>query len=52
MNDIQATLDRYLELHPEDKKRLTILLEQLKADEDVTTRKNFTGHVTGRNNFV
>lgn len=47
MNDIRAILARYLEIHPEDKSRLGILLKQLDAGEDVTTRKNFTGHVTG-----
>jgi 8-oxo-dGTP pyrophosphatase MutT (NUDIX family) len=47
VNDILAVLDKYLALHPEDKNRLSLLSSQLAKGEDVTIRKNFTGHVTG-----
>lgn len=38
---------RYLALFPEDKARLPLLLKQLEAGEDITSRVNYTGHVTG-----
>ncbi len=47
MNSVRVILDRYLELHPGEKDRLSVLLKQMEAGEDITTRKNFTGHVTG-----
>jgi 8-oxo-dGTP pyrophosphatase MutT (NUDIX family) len=47
MSNIADTLKLYLAKYPEEKESLAVLLDQLATGEDLTTRKNFTGHVTG-----
>lgn len=37
----------YLELYPGDKSHLELLLRQIKANEDLSDRRNFQGHITG-----
>ncbi|MFE0255270.1 NUDIX hydrolase [Streptomyces sp. NPDC059010] len=43
---IRETLDDYLDVHPHDKGQLVDLLELLDASADLTSRKEFRGHVT------
>ena len=40
-------LNRYRERYPEEKNRFDLLARQLAREEDVGSRKNFTGHLTG-----
>ena len=40
-------LEKYLDVFPEDKAQFDALREQIKAREKLSSRKNFTGHVTG-----
>ena len=47
MSDIADTLNLYLAKYPEERDSLTLLLSQLTTGEELTKRKNFTGHVTG-----
>lgn len=44
--DIKKTLKNYLHYHPDEKKDLERLTNQLKNPEDILSRKNFEGHVT------
>ena len=46
MSIIEDILGRYLALYPEEQDAFTVLRTQLADGEDVTSRKNFTGHVT------
>ncbi|MFE0101301.1 NUDIX hydrolase [Streptomyces sp. NPDC059009] len=43
---IRTTLDDYLDAHPEEKVPLASLVELLDAEADLTSRKEFRGHVT------
>ncbi|AWZ07314.1 MULTISPECIES: NUDIX hydrolase [unclassified Streptomyces] len=43
---IRTTLAEYADAHPEDKHALAPLAELLDQDADVTSRKEFRGHVT------
>ena len=45
-DNIKKYLDRYLELFPDEKKDLTLLLEQVAGELSCIDRKNFVGHVT------
>ena len=45
-NNSKHYLSNYLELFPEEKKDLTLLIEQLSGDLSCTDRKNFVGHIT------
>ena len=47
MNSIAELLNRYLALYPEEKESFVLLRRQIVANEDVVSRRNFTGHVTG-----
>lgn len=44
---LNEVLQKYLELFPQDKPKLKLLEDQLKAGEDLVSRNNFTGHITG-----
>ena len=39
-------VDRYLERYPDEKKKLKVLLSQLKSKENLDDRENYKGHVT------
>ncbi len=41
------TVAQYLELFPDEYEAMDILRKQIFAKEDIGSRKNFTGHVTG-----
>ncbi|MGW4725091.1 NUDIX hydrolase [Streptomyces sp. NPDC004291] len=43
---IRETLDAYLDVHPDEKRRLSVLTELLDAGAELTSRKEFRGHVT------
>ncbi|WP_432059826.1 NUDIX hydrolase [Streptomyces sp. S1] len=43
---IRETLDVYLDVHPDEKRRLSVLTELLDAGAELTSRKEFRGHVT------
>ncbi|MFD8525189.1 NUDIX hydrolase [Streptomyces capillispiralis] len=43
---IRATLDEYLAAYPDEEERLTGLSELLDASADLSSRKEFRGHVT------
>lgn len=43
---IRATLDEYLDTHPDEKPLFAPLTELLDAEADLTSRKEFRGHVT------
>lgn len=43
---IRLTLEKYLGFFPEEKDRFDVLAEQIELGEDITSRKNFHGHVT------
>lgn len=44
--DAKILFDNYLSLFPEEKKKFSLLLEQMQSDEDIFSRKNFRGHIT------
>lgn len=44
---IQEVLEKYLKLYPGDRKHLNLLLSQIATGDNLSDRKNFTGHVTG-----
>lgn len=46
ITNIRPLLDRYLRLCPNEAEDLRLLSEQLDHPEDITSRKNFVGHVT------
>jgi len=41
------TAEKYFDMFPEDKTRLSLLREQCESREDIGSRKNLRGHVTG-----
>lgn len=43
---IQSLFEKYIKLYPEETDDLKLLSEQLKQSDDITSRKNFVGHVT------
>ncbi|MGW3388309.1 NUDIX hydrolase [Streptomyces cinereoruber] len=43
---IRETLDAYLDVHADEKRRLSVLTELLDAGAALTSRKEFRGHVT------
>lgn len=44
---IKALYEQYINIHVEDVTKLKLLAEQLdQSDQDITSRKNFVGHVT------
>ncbi|MGW0467957.1 NUDIX hydrolase [Streptomyces sp. NPDC003027] len=45
-DQIRETLYEYLDAHPDEKWRLSLIGELLDADHDVTSRKTFDGHLT------
>ena len=44
--DIQEIFVSYLHVHPEERKNLQQLLEQLEQPDDILSKKNFVGHIT------
>lgn len=44
--EIQQTIEKYLEVFPQEKKRLEKVVEQFPLDKNILSRKNFTGHIT------
>jgi 8-oxo-dGTP pyrophosphatase MutT (NUDIX family) len=44
---IRDAVATYLSAHPDEKDDLRLLLDLLKGDADLTSRKEFRGHVTG-----
>jgi len=46
IKNAQKIFETYLELYPEEASDLSLLAEQLKSEDDITSRRNFTGHVT------
>ncbi len=38
--------DQYVSIFPEEKERLAVFEKQFNDNDDVVSRKNFTGHVT------
>ena len=46
ISSIQSLVDKYLHLYPAETEDLKLLLDQLEQSEDITSRKNFVGHVT------
>lgn len=44
--EIQKTIEKYLEVFPQEKKRLDKVVEQFPLAEDIISRKNFAGHIT------
>ena len=47
MSTVAEILEWYIGIHPEARQQLSVLLDQLAKGEDVISRSNFTGHVTG-----
>lgn len=45
--DVADILEKYLRVYPEERARLQPLIEQAQAGEQLNTRKNFRGHITG-----
>ncbi|MDP2104276.1 MAG: NUDIX domain-containing protein [Candidatus Gracilibacteria bacterium] len=43
---VKTLLERYLEVFTDEKNRFSVLEQQLQDNENLGTRKNFTGHVT------
>jgi 8-oxo-dGTP pyrophosphatase MutT (NUDIX family) len=44
---LKTVVAKYLELYPEDKLKLKLLLTQLENKEELDDRRNFTGHIAG-----
>ena len=44
---IEKVVEKYLEIYPEDREQLAILLGQLAAKESLDDRRNFRGHIAG-----
>lgn len=44
--EIQALVDKYKEIYPDEIKDLRLLSDQLSKTDNITHRKNFVGHVT------
>jgi 8-oxo-dGTP pyrophosphatase MutT (NUDIX family) len=44
--DIQEIFNSYIRLHPENRKNLRLLSEQLNQQDNILSRKNFIGHTT------
>lgn len=44
---IDEVVAEYLKIYPEDAERLSLLQKQLKANEKLYGRRNYTGHITG-----
>lgn len=44
--NIKSLLDKYLKLYPSEADDLKLLSQQLTQPEDITSRKNFVGHIT------
>ena len=44
---LKETLEKYLQIFPDDGLALELLKNQIKYDEQLNTRKNFTGHIAG-----
>ena len=44
---IGEVVKKYLELYPEDKKQLKLLIDQLNDKDKLDDRRNFRGHITG-----
>ena len=40
-------LNGYVDYFPNERNNLRILLQQIKAHQDITSRRNFQGHITG-----
>lgn len=47
MVTILDTIEKYFEAFPEDREKLPLLSQQCENGEELTSRKNFQGHVTG-----
>jgi adenosylhomocysteinase len=46
IKNIKPLFEKYTRLYPEEVMDLSLLAEQLGDEEDITSRKNFVGHVT------
>lgn len=46
MNDINLFLTNYLNIFPEEARSFCVLTKQIKRGENISSRKNFNGHVT------
>ncbi len=44
---LQKILDEYLQIFPDDKSELSLLIEQIEKGEPLNTRGNFKGHIAG-----
>jgi len=44
---IDEVVEKYLKLYPEDRQKLTLLLDQIAKGDDLSDRTNYTGHITG-----
>lgn len=46
IKNIKPVFEKYIRLYPEEVADFSLLAEQLDGKEDITSRKNFVGHVT------